>query len=93
MLLCMEIHIEMRYVRIGYWEYPIPADLMIMYINGCPFAHFSEAYPLFYDETIMDDYSICVEKMPLECPPYLEKYIPAHFLGDERWPVHSHVSH
>jgi hypothetical protein len=77
----MSFRLMTRCIKVGDDEYIVPTDLVIMYVNGIPFAHFSLAYPTCYDESIMNDYSICVEEMPDVCPPYLEKYIQNHFFS------------
>lgn len=69
---------NMRLIRIDYNVYTIPADLVIMYINGTPFCHFREGQAK-YDLDIMDEYALCLEAMPEECPDYLKSYLKLHF--------------
>lgn len=74
----MAIFLNMRYLNVDGKEYSIPADLSVMYVNGTPFAHFRDGHVNF-DADVMDDYAICVESMPYECPDYLKDYIKKHF--------------
>ena len=70
-----------RIIRIDNDVYHIPADLVIMYINGTPFCHFREEQAR-YDLDVMDDYSLLVERLiavPEECPDYLKSYLRSNF--------------